>query len=430
MKLVHELVKNRFLVLTLILLVTNFVVFASIIWSKYPIYSYYDGWFIFVWEFKKFFLNPGFVMFSDISYTGFQLAGYWHAGCPLYPFIAAGVSIVAGNVIASMIITSAMISLLGVYFIRKIAKEFMNYDDAQCYQLICIFITFSFVSEFFFVPLPISITITIPIMDTYYLLRYFHSPSLKNKVMLASVFTLTLFTRELLFPMLLVPLCVLVLLKMKISLQQTRCDLQFGQNLVVLLYTTILIPCGIYAIYLLGTGTYASLILSLKNIWDCPKTVLWFFYSTFNTITFNWVFVLFCLIIFLRVVMQNFRKNNGLSQSVVVNSGNENFLRQNLVDFTNGTWFAFIFLSRILIPGCPIEAYFLPCAFSLAVYVFKGTRITSSPHLREYLFWIAIATNVAVLATQALAFYPFFDSNMYAFIDPWLRQEIGWPFYP
>jgi hypothetical protein len=454
MKLMRALLENRFMILAAILIITNFIVFGTIIWFKYPIYTYYDGWFLFVWEFKKFLLNPSFVMFSDIESTGFQMAGYWHAGCPLYPFIAAGVSIIGGNVIASMIITSAMFSILGIYFIKKIAKEFMNYDDAHSYQLICIFVSFSFVSEFFFVPLPISITITIPIMDTYYFLRFFHSPSLKNKLLLTSVFTLTLFTRELIFPFLLVPLSVLVLLKIKNSIQHPEYDLNFRHRFIVLLCTTILIPCGIYAIYLLATRTYASLIVSWAAI-VCPKTLTWFFYSVFNTITFDWIFVLLSLFIFLRVSTKNFRKSKEIPQQIAPKSGingiilenhdentradeqisgidppGDGFMQRNLVDYTNGTWLALLFFSRVFLPGCPIEAYFLPSGFVLAVYVLKGIRITSKPHLREYLFWLAITMNVVVLVTQVFVFYPFFDSDFSGFISEWLKKEIGWPFYP
>ncbi|NMC08691.1 MAG: hypothetical protein GYA24_26005, partial [Candidatus Lokiarchaeota archaeon] len=448
----RELVKKRFFLLALVLVGINLVVFASVIWFKYPIYTYYDGWFIFTREFRKLFLNLNHVMFSDISYAGYSLAGYWHAGCPLYPFIAAAVSIVAGNVIASMIITSTMFSLLGVYFIQKIAKEFMHYDDAKAYQLISIFITLNVVSEFFFVPLPISITLALPIMDTYYFLRFFHAPSARNGVGLSIVFTLTLFTRELIFPMLLVPLTVLVLLKLNITLHRPGFDVDFKHMFVRLLVTTVLIPCAIYAMYLLSTGTHASLLLSLNNIWDCPKTPLWFFYSTFNTITFNWVLVLFCFILFLKAIVQGLKGRNLLAQEMATGgTGNQAisstrgkvagqepgtprslgiFLEKHLVDYTIGTWAAIIFLSRIFLPGCPIEAYFLPCAFSLAVYVFKGTRISHNPRVQEYLFWFAIATNLVVLATQAFPFYPFFDSNMLDFIEEWLRREMGWPFYP
>lgn len=448
----RELVKKRFFLLALVLVGINLVVFASVIWFKYPIYTYYDGWFIFTREFKKLFLDPNHVMFSDISYAGYSLAGYWHAGCPLYPFIAAGVSIVAGNVIASMIITSTMFSLLGVFFIQKIAREFMHYDDAKTYQLICIFVTLNVVSEFFFVPLPISITLSIPIMCTYYFLRFFHVPSTRNGLELSVVFTMILFTRELIFPMLLLPLTVLVLLKLNALIRRASLDVQFKHMFWQLLVTTVLIPCAIYALYLLSTGTHASLVLSLNNIWDCPKTPLWFFYSTFNTITFNWVLVLFCFILFLQAIVQGLKggkllaqdmENGGTGNDIVAGASGKfagqepgmprssvDFLDKHLVDYTIGTWAAFIFLSRIFLPGCPIEAYFLPCAFSLAVYVFKGTRIFPNPRLQEYLFWFAIATNLVVLATQAFPFFPFFDSNMLDFIEEWLRMEMGWPFYP
>ncbi len=458
MKFGEKILQKRFALLALFLIILNFIVFVCIIWDKYPSYRVYDGWVLFVYEFKKMFLNPGYAMFSDIGgFVGYRLAGYWHAGCPLYPFLAAGVSLVAGNIMASMILTSTMISVLGLYYTKKIAKEYMHYDDAQSYQLICIFITFSVVSEFFSVPLPLSITVTIPILDTYYFLRFFHSPSMKNGVLLTSIFTLTLFTRELLFPFLLVPLSVLVLLKLKISIQHIHYNLNFKHRFIVLLCTTVLIPCGIYAIYLFTTGTYESLIMSLNPIILCPKILLAFAYMSFNTITFNWIFVLFSFIMFLRTAIQYIQKNNRSLQPITVKSGNddssvgnhgrnsnmntqvlesdlskEDFLHKNLVDYTNVMWLVLLYLSRIILPGCFCEAYFLPVAFILAVYVLKGTRITNNPRIHEYLFWVAIVMNVVVLVTQVFDFYPFIQegTNMIGAIDEWLRKEFGWPFYP
>lgn len=443
----QTLYKNRFFILFLALILTIFIAFSVVIWFKYdywgsgfPIYSYYDGWSLFTWEFKRSFLYPGYTLFSDSRYEGFQLVNYWHAGCPLYPVVAAGVSIIAGNVIASMIITSALISLIGVYFIKKIAKEYMDYTDAQSYQLISIFVSFNVVAHFFYVPLPISITITMPIIGTYYFLRFFNSPSLKNGGFLTFVFTLTLFTRELLFPFLLLPLSTLILLKIKGAIQRKPYDLNFKHPFGVLLLTTFLIPCGIYSIYLFATGTYASLISSWEKLL-CDKAVLWFIYSTFNTITFNWIFVLFCFIAFSLGLVRYFRKSSNCDDLTTVNHARINKLNngdpskrsvllRDLVDFTNGTWAAFIILSRIFIRGCPIEAYFLPWSFSFAVYVFKGTQIVSNPRIRECLFWLAVAANVVVLATQVFPFYPFFDSDISGFIPEWIRMGIGWPFYP
>ncbi len=441
MKFGERVLQNRFALLALFLIMLNFIVFVLIIWNKYPSYRAYDGWVLFVYEFRKMFLNPGYAMYSDIIIMGqtWTLPDYWHAGCPLYPFLAAVVSLVSGNIMASMILTSAMISIIGVFFIKKIAKEYMNYGEMQANQLICIFITSSVISEFFFVPLPVSITVTIPIICTYYFLRYFHSPSLKNGMLLTITFTLILFTRELLFPFLLVPLSVLVLLKMRISIQHLQYDLDFRHRFIMLFCTTILIPCGIYAIYLFTTGTYASLLISLDPIIRCPKFLLGFAYTAFNTITFNWIFVLLSFLLFLRIGLLQFRKRNELPQHAVSKSGNDNsdslelgFLQRNLVDHTNVTWLVLLIATRILLPGCTIEVYFLPCAFVLAVYVHKGTRITSNPRVHEFLVWMAIAVNVVVLITQVFDFYPFIleGTNLMGAIEDWLRKELGWPFWP
>jgi len=107
----------------------------------------------------------------------------------------------------------------------------------------------------------------------------------------------------------------------------------------------------------------------------------------------------------------------------------EGFLQRNLVDYTNVTWLALLFLSRIILPGCFCEAYFLPCVFVLAVYVLKGTRITNNPRMYEYLFWVAIVMNVVVLVTQVFDFYPFIQEGTYLIgsIEEWLRKELGWP---
>ena len=411
------------------------------IWHKYrwgdapfTIYAYYDGWFLYAWEFKKSFLHPGYTIFSDPRYHGFELADYWHAGCPLYPAIAGAISIVAGNIIVSMIITSCLISLIGVYYIKKIAREYMNYSDTQSYQLIAIFISFNVVAEFFYVPLPISITVTMPIINTYYFLRFYDSPTLKNGMLVSLVYTLTLFTREIIYPFTIIPLAVLILFRIRGPIQNTR--LGFKRMFVALFLTTIFIPCVIYLIYLLSTGIYAS-ILASWNFLSCEKTVTWFLYSTFNTITFNWIFVLFYFIAFFLGIVRDFRKRSPLHRGIgneerplVSSASGQSFLRPRLLDVTNGVWAAMVFLNRLILPGCPIEAYFLPWSFSFAVYVFKGTQMTNTPRTRECLFWIAVGANVIVLAMQIFPFYPFFDSDMSGFIPAWIREEIGWPFYP
>jgi hypothetical protein len=470
MRFIATIIRKRFALLTGILLLTNVLVFAFRIWPQYPVYSHYDGWFVFVREFKKLFLNPYHVMFSDIDYTGYELKGYWHAFTPLYPFVAAAISLIAGNLIASMIITSALFSVIGVYFARRISIEYLKFDGSRTFQLLAILISLNGVSHFFMVPITVSMTFAMPIIDVYYVLRFFYSPhSRKNQLILIIVFTLTLLAREVLWPVLLVPLAVLILLRWKISRQKNTISLDFPKKAMVLTLTTILIPIGLYGVYLFSTGTFDSIFLQARNISLCPKTLIAFFYSLFNTVTFNWIFILFNFMFFLyknvfnksheHVKNQPVLEFNGsiypvekenlyLSFDVIKlnsiqkemqspkGSGNvestkdlDRFYNENLVDFINGTWFLALVLSRLVIPGCIFCSFYVPAGFMLAINVYKGTRITRNTIIHELLFWNAIGINFIVLVLQVFYFYPFYNTNFTHLISEWLGREIGWPFY-
>lgn len=295
--------EHRFEITLGFLLLLNIIVFFSRVLPQYPVYSHYDGWVVFTREFRQVLLDPTHVMFSEYNFTNVdEWYTYWHSFTPLYPFLAALFSFVVGNVVASMILVSLLFSLMGLVYARKIVMEFLHFDRQRATRFTCILVSLNVVSHYFIVPLPISVLFSLPIVGTYATVKFFMSGrGWKDGLLLAVPMTVIMFTREIIWPVLVLPVAVALVVKAgNLAGHVDLPRIQFIRTVVVLVITGILVPCGIYGVYLFGSGTWRALFIQVGSILECPKFLFGLVYSLLNTIVFGWLFIVARFVVFLR----------------------------------------------------------------------------------------------------------------------------------
>jgi hypothetical protein len=423
MQLGKFLLYHRFKLALALVLLSN-VILAVIILSVYlQKYLWFDLWYFFTYGIARKFCDPSYVVFSGLPGYG-GLYTYWHSITPLYPFLSASLTLIIGNIPAASIIVATACSLLSLVFLGKILQEFCQFNQDRTYMMLSIYASFYTTAELFCIPSPISIVPFFAIMDMYFVLKYFKSPSPRNLFYLSFAFAATLFSREIMWPIFALPFIVLLLLfifEKRGTIRGVRA-LKFPS--ILSLVIAMIIPLIIYACYFVGLNLFHALGILIYNLQIMnDRSIGTVLYNLFTTITFYWVLVAIAFIsVLYSSIQRSLKKRAQLPESHSnpatypaslqagdvgqVESKFDSFFNEKLVYAIFASWFLFYILYRIILPGPFWELYYFPVLYLASFIVFRGMQAISKHHI-EMVFWIVIIIIVLLNLANLFELDPF-----------------------
>ncbi|MHA1791632.1 MAG: hypothetical protein ACTSVI_03240 [Promethearchaeota archaeon] len=269
------------------------IIIAIRVFSIYKIYfcynpGNYDAWNVYALEIKQKILDPSYNMFEGI-HPFYSLNHYWHSYLILYPLATALLSFIINDINISGSYISGFSTLLIAFYCFKICKEHLRFSNIESIQSAILFLSSYSITHFFYVPLPFILPISLSTMLIYQTLNFFKKPKIRTLFFLSIITTLILFCKEIIWPLLMLPIFYLVFLKIIYFKAKTEFPFHFKKTLLFLITFCILIPGLIFLLFVNSLNLWPAFGIQSSSLLATERSLPSLLYSSFITITVSWI---------------------------------------------------------------------------------------------------------------------------------------------
>ena len=354
--------KNRFLAGMVIFIVVNVILSIVFIPLNFYVRIDVDEWQAFALEISRKLLDPNYTMNPNFQQ-------YTHSFTPLFPLLA-GLLGTFLNVTFACVLVSCSFSLLSLLILAQFAKKKYAFDETQRYKLIMLFCTSYMLFIYFAVPsFPEQIELFFSIFNLYTLYCFFEVQNKKTSSFLIVSYALSLYTREILWPMLAFPLLFLFA---KVILSRKEKKVLSKDNIILfikLLLFTIILPAAFYLPFLISFDLVDVIFSRISILGTAGKTLPDLIIGLASGFGIIWFYVIYRI----KDVFKE-QKNR-----III------------------LWILYYLLYRLIAPGPLYGRYWIPIVFCVYLLAFWAIDIRIIQIGRiKITYWRAMALNIVV----------------------------------
>ncbi|MBD3185795.1 hypothetical protein GF325_03115 [Candidatus Bathyarchaeota archaeon] len=313
-------------------------------------------------------LDPGF-------------SNYNHAFTPLYPVMGAILGFPFNDAGVGLSITSAIFTTLSMVVLGLFLKEHYNFDLNKIVKFLAFFMTNYFMIIYIAVPTETEQAIMFcTIFNLYTLQRHEKDPSIKNKLLLSLSYGLSLYCREILWPMLLFPV---IFIMWEILLQRKENGIFTKENAIrvieIFAFST-LVPLGGYLPFVFGANQLELITTRFNILTGYGKSIIELI--THGLIAFGFTFI---IPVFIMLDDVSRKLDNKETQNKVFFNSDHRMLI---------TWLAFFIGYRLISPGPFWKRYWIPIIFGIFIIDFMlMDRLLEGRKSKSFATWVMVAAN-------------------------------------
>jgi len=326
-----------------------------------PLTDPWDLWYIYAINIRNKMLDWDY----DLGPFIYELS--WQPHLPFFAFISALLLFVIGDAKLSCILVSIFSVILTLFCLREFAIYIGLKDEVN--KILIVYISSYTVISNIARPMNDSLAALFAVLSLFFTYKCLKTEHFREYVALSIILTLSIFTKDSLFPLLLVPMSfyLLSLFKMKITANTKT----IGKIIVF----TILIPLIIWLVFILSLDLLPIIISRrlgvLKSVYSSAHTPFMFIFS-----------IIVCFHFLPILVFSNYKV----------------FRNQKYWVFL--IWLFLFIIARIIVPGPFWDRLWLPGLFPAVILGYgemKANKLYEiSPKLPKILFILMIVLNYSV----------------------------------
>jgi len=326
-----------------------------------PLTDPWDLWYIYAINIRNKILDWDY----DLGPFLYQLS--WQPHLPFFPFISALLLFLIGDAKLSCILVSIFSVMLTMFYLREFAIYLGLKDEIN--KILIVYISSYTVISNIARPMNDSLAAFFSVVSLFYIYRSLKTGLLKEYVILSIILTLSILTKDSLFPLLLVPISfyLLSLLKMKENMN--------AEILGKLILFTILIPFVLWLFFVLSLDLLPIIlnrrIGGLERLYSSARTPFMFIFSIMVCFHFLPILIFF-----------NYRALGKQKYWICL------------------IWLFLFFLARIIVSGPFWDRLWLPGLFSAVILAFGEPKTNKlyefSPKISKILFILILVVNYSV----------------------------------
>ncbi|WP_287589169.1 glycosyltransferase family 39 protein [Candidatus Borrarchaeum sp.] len=326
-----------------------------------PLTDPWDLWYIYAINIRNKILDWNY----DMAPFLYELS--WQPHLPFFAFISALLLFIVGDAKLSCILVSIFSVMLTLLYLREFAIYIGLKDEVN--KILIVYISSYTVISNIARPMNDSLAAFFSVVSLFYIYRSLKTDLLKEYVILSIILTLSVLTKDSLFPLLLVPISfyLLTLLKMKENMN--------AEILGKLILFTILIPFILWLSFVLSLDLLPVIlnrrIGGLERLYSTARSPFMFIFS-----------IIVCFHFLPILVFSNYKVFRNQKYWILL------------------IWLFLFIIARIIAPGPFWDRLWLPGLFSAVILgcgELKSNKLYEiSPKLPKILFILMIAVNYSV----------------------------------
>ncbi len=326
-----------------------------------PLTDPWDLWYIYAINIRNKILDWNY----DMAPFLYELS--WQPHLPFFAFISALLLFIVGDAKLSCILVSIFSVMLTLLYLREFAIYIGLKDEVN--KILIVYISSYTVISNIARPMNDSLAAFFSVVSLFYIYRSLKTDLLKEYVILSIILTLSVLTKDSLFPLLLVPISfyLLTLLKMKENMN--------AEILGKLILFTILIPFILWLSFVLSLDLLPVIlnrrIGGLERLYSTARSPFMFIFS-----------IIVCFHFLPILVFSNYKVFRNQKYWVLL------------------IWLFLFIIARIIAPGPFWDRLWLPGLFSAVILgcgELKSNKLYEiSPKLPKILFILMIVVNYSV----------------------------------